>query len=347
VLANIGVEVDSRTASGQKERQMRKRSLLALLAAFTSVLAFSGAAHAKVPGPNGMIAFTRTDFSTGHDTTYIVNPDGGHLQALLPGIDTSGPHWSPDGSELALLDEDTPCPPCSASTIILNPDTGKYRVLPPPAAPDTSFGCSLWSPDASHFACGGESDANPSADGIYTIRTSDGGGLTRITDAGGGELTDIPIDYSPDGTRLVFGRVSSADHSCIKGSGLFVVNVDGSGLHRITPNGFCDDDGSWSPDGSKIIFEHEGSLFVVRPNGTGLANVPLTTGSNNFEGDATWSPDGTMTAFILFACTNVCDPGGIGTANADGKNVQQITAVPAGFHGFDHEADWGTHPLIR
>jgi Tol biopolymer transport system component len=294
-----------------------------------------------------MISFTRTDFSTGHDTTYIVNPDGSHLQALLPGIDTSGAHWSPDGSMLALLDEDTPCPPCSASTIILNPDTGQYRTLPPPALPDTSFGCSLWSPDATHFACTGESDNNPSVNGVYTIRTNDGGGLKRITDAGGNGLMDIPIDYSPDGKQLVFGRVSFQDHSCIKGSGLFVVNVDGTDPHRITPDGWCDDDGSWSPDGSRIIFEHRGSLFAVRPNGTGLANVPLTTGSNNFEGDATWSPDGTKMAFILFACTNVCSPGGIGTANADGKNVQQITAVPAGFSGFDHEADWGTHPLIK
>ena len=325
---------------------MRTRLLLIALAAIGIVIALTALpAAAKVPGQNGMIAFTRGDFSGGPDTTYIVNPDGSHLQALLPGIHTSGAHWSPDGSKLALLDEDAPCPPCSSPTIILNPDTGKYRVLAPPALPDTAFGCSLWSPDASHFACGGESDANPSANGIYTIRTRDGGGLTRITNAGGGELTDIPIDYSPDGTRLVFGRVSSADHSCINGSALYVVNIDGSGLHQITPDGFCDDDGSWSPDGSKIIFEHKGSLFVVRPNGTGLANVPLTTGSRNFEGDATWSPDGTKIAFILFTCTNVCSPGGIGTANADGKNVQQITAVPDGFNGFDHSADWGSHPI--
>lgn len=324
---------------------MRTRTFLIALAAIGVAVALTAIpAEARVPGQNGMVAFTRTDFSTGHDTTYIANPNGSHLQALLPGIDTGTPHWSPDGSRLALLDEDTPCPPCSASTIILNPDTGAYRVIPPPTLPDTAFGCSLWSPDGSHFACAGESDANPSVNGVYTIRTKDGGGLTRITNAGGGALTDIPIDYSPDGKQLVFGRVSSADHSCITGSGLFVVNVDGSGLHRITPNGFCDDDGSWSPDGSKIIFEHRGSLFVVRPNGTGLANVPLTTGSNNFEGDASWSPDGTKMAFILFACTSVCSPGGIGTANADGKNVQQITTAP---NGFDHEADWGTHPLIK
>ena len=322
-------------------------AFVALFAALAAVFAFP--APAKVPGQSGMISFTRSD-STGH-TTYVVNPDGSHLQALLPGIDTSGAHWSPDGSKLALLDEDTPCPPCSASTIILNPDTGKYRVLAPPALPDTAFGCSLWSPDASHFACAGESDPNPSVNGIYTIRTKDGGGLTRITDAGGGALMDIPIDYSPDGKQLVFGRASSADHSCITGSGLFVVNVGGSGLHRITPDGFCDDDGSWSPDGSEIAFEYGGALYVVHPDGTGLRPISRAANGRGFAGDFSWSPDGTKITFALF--TPIGPPGsgpnstyqeGIATANADGSNVQQITNGPWP-NGFDHEADWGPHPI--
>jgi Tol biopolymer transport system component len=330
---------------GPRGRRRGARAALALafvglFAALAAVFAFP--AHAKLPGLNGMIVFTRTDFNAQTDNTYIVNPDGSHLQALLPGIHTSGAHWSPDGSKLALLDEDTPCPPCSASTIILNPDTGKYRVLAPPALPDTSFGCSLWSPDASRFACAGESDNNPSVNGVYTIRTKDGGGLTRITDAGGGGLMDIPIDYSPDGKQLVFGRVSFQDHSCINGSGLFVVNVDGSGLHRITPNGFCDDDGSWSPDGSEIAFASgpccaPSNIWIVHPNGTGLMQLPIKAPRGGF-GDISWSPDGSKLAFIFGGPST---PEGIFTANADGTDLQPVTNSPV----FDHEADWGPHPI--
>jgi Tol biopolymer transport system component len=320
------------------------RTVLITLAAIGVAVALPAIpAEAKVPGSNGMIAFTRTNFSTGHDTTYIVNPDGSHLQALLPSIDTGAPHWSPDGSKLALFGEDTPCPPCSASTIILNPDTGAYRVIPPPTLPDTAFGCSLWSPDASHFACGGESDANPSVNGIYTIRTKDGGGLTRITNAGGGALTDIPIDYSPDGKQLVFGRVSSADHSCITGSGLFVVNVDGSGLHRITPNGFCDDDGSWSPDGSEIAFAAGGPftrIFVVHPDGTGLMQIPVPVTGVSGLADVGWSPDGSKLVFSLGSSLGL---NGIFTANANGSGLQQLTNSTV----FDHSADWGSHPLAK
>jgi Tol biopolymer transport system component len=45
---------------------------------------------------------------------------------------------------------------------------------------------------------------DPSRNGIYTIRSSDGGGLTRITSHPGGD--DNPGDDSPDGKRMVFVR---------------------------------------------------------------------------------------------------------------------------------------------
>jgi TolB protein len=287
-----------------------------------------------------MIAFTRTDRSTGLDRTYIVNPDGNHLQALFPGSDTGAPHWSPDGSKLALQYEDNPCPPCSASTIILNPDTGQKRLLSPPD-PNISTGCSLWSPDASHFACSGENESG-SANGMYTIRTKDGGGLTRITNAGGVELIDIPIDYSPDGTRIVFGRVSSDNHSCATRSALYVVNIDGSGLHRITPWGFCDDDGSWSPDGSEIAFAsgpccQPSNIYLVHPNGTGLMQLPIKAPAGGFA-DISWSPDGSKLAFS-FGGPSTSE--GIFTANANGTDLERVTTSTV----FDHEADWGPHPI--
>src|SRR5919109_664249 len=223
--------------------------------------------EAKVPGSNGLIAFVRSDNNTQIDTTYVVNPDGTHPKRLMVG---SNPHWSPNGSLLAIA---TPykgsC--CAAATTILNPDTGQTRVLKPPD-PSIASSCTLWSPDATHFACGLENDQNPSVNGVYTIRTSDGRGLTQITHPG--PMIDVPIDYSPDGKQIVFDRQDPFAQGCTRTSALYVVNVDGSGLHQITPGGFCDDDGSWSPDGSEIAFEHDSgrssSLVVVHPDGTGL-----------------------------------------------------------------------------
>jgi Tol biopolymer transport system component len=294
-------------------------------------------AGAKVPGPNGRIAFARQVDSAGDTVTYTVNPDGTQLKPLFT-VDFSGsPRWSPDGSQVAILSA-AGRPRGNVSAVIVNPDTGSYRVLLM-VEPKTLFTpCWVWSADGQRLACEGQGKTDPSLNGIYTIQSSDGRGLTRITNAGG--LDDIPIDYSPDGKQILFCRTDpSAPRPCVdKQSALFVVNVDGSGLHQITPGGFSDDDGSWSPDGTKIAFEHSGALFVVRPDGTGLAKIPLAIGSHSPAGDFSWSPDGTKIIFLLVTPTGE----GIATANADGSNVQQITNSPT----FDHQTDWGPHPLI-
>lgn len=327
---------------------MRKLAIAAAALTTLGVIWVSAPAQAKVPGPNGQIAFSRYDPAFGDDATYIVNPDGSNMRPLFPSFASNTPHWSPDGTQVAVVSGlGAACPPtCTGNTVIINPGTGAYRVLTPPDFPAVSTFCSLWSPDASHFACDGENDSDPSVNGIYTIRSFDGGGLTRITNAGG--AADIPIDYSPDGKQIVFGRVDPTDHHCTTTSALFVVNVDGTGLHQITPGGWCDDDGSWSPDGTKIAFAHGASIFTVHPDGTGLAKIPLATGSRSFGGDVSWSPDGKKIVFILFTPTGAPAGGpqgsfqeGIATANANGSDVQQLTNSPT----FDHQADWGPHPL--
>ena len=90
------------------------------------------AAGAKVVGANGQITFARFDPNVGDTVAFIANADGTGLRALFPGVQTGLPRWSPDGSRLAIqAGLDNPCPPCAASTIILNPDTGSYRILSP------------------------------------------------------------------------------------------------------------------------------------------------------------------------------------------------------------------------
>jgi Tol biopolymer transport system component len=190
------------------------------------------------------------------------------------------------------------------------------------------------------FLCDGENDDNPAVNGVYTIRSSDGGGLTRITVTPDG-MVDVPIAWSPGGRQIVFGRTSF--HDCSSKSAIYVVNADGTGLRRITPWGFCDDDGSWSPDGTRIAFvKDNGDIFTVHPDGTGLTQLPLETGSRTFAGDVAWSPDGARIVFILFLQTGAHSfVEGLGTANADGTNVRPITVSPT----FDHSADWGRAAL--
>ena len=320
---------------------MRKLIFLGSLVGVVAVMALTAAPGlGKVAGRNGRIAFARYDPVVGGTFTYTANPDGTDVKPLLSGYSSSLPRWSPDGSEVAVGSSlGAPCCTFPNSAVIVNPDTGSYRTLPI-QDPSVDTSCQIWSPDASHLACEGGNDSNPSVNGIYTIRSSDGGGLTRITNAGG--MHDVPIDYSPDGRQIVFGR-DGQNHNCTTTSALYVVNLDGSGLRRITPWGYCDDDGSWSPDGTKIAFAtSSGLILVVHPDGTGLKQIHLAISNAIGAGDVSWSPDGKKIAFLL-ATHNRSGTRreGIYTANADGSNVQQVTSSPSG----DSQTDWGPHPV--
>jgi TolB protein len=313
------------------------------IAIFALVLpmALAGPAGAQVTGSNGRIAFARVDPKVGDDATYVMNPDGSHLRRLFPGAST-GPHWSPDGRVIEIGACADP-PICDTAAVIVNPRTGTYRVLRQPQPKRLFTPCFIWTPDGRRLACEGQGQTDPSLTGIYTIRVSDGRGLTRITSNPGGD--DLPIDYSPDGRRLVFVRTDPSRPTSPPDANraLFVVNADGSGVHRITPWGFADDDGSWSPDGRLIAFEHNGNLFTVHPDGTDLENVPLRTRTAHYAaGDFSWSPDGTRVTFLLFTWNTPNGPvrQGIATASTDGSSVRWLTSGP----NFAHGTNWGTTP---
>ena len=149
---------------------MRKLLIVALLTAAVAVVAVASAA-AKPPGTNGLISFTRFEPALHQDVVYTINPDGSGERPLLVGAESG--HWSPDGSRILVG------PDCCAERM-LNPDNGSYSELPT-FYPDVGLflGCNLWSPDGAQLACEGFGD-QPGADGVYTIRSSDGGDVRRV-----------------------------------------------------------------------------------------------------------------------------------------------------------------------
>src|SRR5438552_8768223 len=169
-----------------------------------------GPVEAKAPGPNGRILFQRLVVEVSKNRvevfkryTYTANPDGSDVQPLTPNPLCSEQHrgqctaesefWSPDGSEV-LVEADV-CGLLNCAAFIVNPDTGAARTLPE-ADPPRPVHCGAWSPDGSRLACQvGNEDfgGDTSLDGIYTIRSSEGGGLKKVTD-----FLSFPADYSPD-----------------------------------------------------------------------------------------------------------------------------------------------------
>jgi Tol biopolymer transport system component len=292
----------------------------------------AGAAQAKVPGANGRIAFEQTDPSTEDDTfVFTANPDGSDVHQLVPSH-TCCANWSPDGSKIsiaALTDDER------ITTATVNPDGSDYEAKTIPD-PTLNLECAAWSPDGARFACEGWDDMHPErAAGLFSVRTSDFGGLARLTtNPFGGH--DIPGDYSPDGTRIAFLR---EDPMRPQGQvAVFVANSDGTSPRQVTPwaiTGCCKV--SWSPNGTQLLFDNgKGSLFTVKPDGSDLQKVPVGLHEGrSFAFVAGWSPDGKRIGFTL--CVQKRQQCDIYTMQPDGSDVVQVTNTPED-NEFD---DWG------
>ena len=64
--------------------------------------------------------------------------------------------------------------------MIIDPTDGTWHSLAPVGMPQVGTFCSLRSPDGTTFACQGGNDSDTSVNGIYTIRSSDGGGVRFV-----------------------------------------------------------------------------------------------------------------------------------------------------------------------
>jgi Tol biopolymer transport system component len=317
------------------------RSLITLALAVAAIAAIGAtAAAAKPPGTNGKIVTNSDNRVTGAEEIYTVNQDGTGRHLL--GFGETG-KWSPDGTNIALgLD----C--CGAG--ILNFDSGVFTALHLDTLyPNLFLGCGTWSPDGASLACEG-GFIDPTLQGVFTVRSSDGGGLQQITSDPFGD--DCPSDYSPSGKRLVV-TVGPPDGP----PALFVVNLQGRGRQQITPPGmefnFCN--GSWSPQGNEILFSahvpdgsYHSSIWVVHTDGSGLRQIPVPgCGGPNADPTTigcftpTWSPDGKK---IVFARRRGNEQSDLYTVNADGRGLFQVTNTP---DIDEFGGDWGTHPVTQ
>lgn len=299
--------------------------------------------QAKVPGPDGQIAFARRVGEASPDI-FIANPDGSHVQQVPleePAESFAIPVWSPDRTTLLIshLDrgENVPLefPPAT-----VKPDGSDFNIIVAHAEGSDVTDCPAWSANGARLLCdiGGFQGVPP---GVGSIRSSDGGGFRRLTTNPYG-TSDIPTDISPDGSRFVFMRFRLGGHPFkTQRAAIFVANVDGTGVRRVTPFGlpfphFEFATAQWSPDGQEIISQtRHGVLFVVHLDGTGITMIPLETGSPfYFAFEPDWSPDGSQIVFGMF----IGGQEDLYTANADGSDVVRITNTPK---KLEVAPDWG------
>jgi Tol biopolymer transport system component len=165
--------------------------------------------------------------------------------------------------------------------------------------------------------------------GVATMNPD--GTAQMLLRAGGSEPA-----WSPDGSKIAF-----ASGSPQTGTGISVMNADGSGVLVLTAGQLDDGQPSWSPDGRWIAFERYDpatyyQLYLIRANGTGLTRLRPT--GIDWAQDPTWSPDGSRIAFT--APTKypgyIEDLPDIYSMRPDGTDVRRLTNDP----DYDAEPSW-------
>ncbi|MBS1847875.1 MAG: PD40 domain-containing protein [Actinobacteria bacterium] len=197
----------------------------------------------------------------------------------------------------------------------------------------------------------------------------DGSANVLLTAPSSGSYDTGP-DWSPDGSRIVYARMSESggsirvmnadgtgDHS-IFGPGseptwspdgtkiafiaidpvtfarhLTIMHADGTGATPVSPALTNESSPTWSPDGAWIAYEQDDDIWKIHPDGSTPVNITNTPSEREEMPD--WSPDGSLIAY-----DHLDDPSSterdIWTIRPDGTGATDITNAP----GYDSSAAW-------
>ncbi len=112
---------------------------------------------------------------------------------------------------------------------------------------------------------------------MYVV-DADGTHRGRVTRS---PTSEVAVDWSPDGRRLVVERHGR----------LYLIGADGRDERLLTAGSSP----SWAPKGGRIAFIRKADVFVIESNGHGLRRI---TTSDAPDGEPAWSPDGKRLAFV-------------------------------------------------
>ncbi len=232
-----------------------------------------------------------------HHEIFTIDVDG---EGLVQLTDNTAwdlyPAWSPDGSAIAFLS----LRDADLDIYVMDADGSDQRRLFDSGGHDADID---WQGDLIAFTSGSR----------IWLMNSDGSNARPITDPPrAGEWGDsvLPFgDYdpriSPNGEKVVFSRLVD-DESQHGNYDLFLVNIDGTDLTRLTETGYTQGVADWSSDGESLIYilaavGEEGRYDLYRMNADGTDNHNATP--ENFPDNllihwAVFSPDDSTIYFV-------------------------------------------------
>ena len=276
----------------------------------------------------------------GNAEIYVMNPDGSQPINLTSDPDDDyNAVWSPDGTEIAFISQRDG----NSEIYVMGADGSNPTNLTQHEDADYF---PVWSPNGNRIAFMTNREMNGLVvmeatpkimilfDTEIFVMNADGSGQTNLTDH---SAWDGYPSWSPDGSKIVFQSDRDPGPSELLvvvpenlGSEIYSMNADGSSPTALSWNPEDDTYPTWSPDGSKIVFQsyRDGNweIYTMNPDGTGQTRL---TNHPDADSDATWSPNGDWITFRSYRDGNA----EIYKMTPTGGFTTRLTTSPDG--------DWG------
>ncbi len=274
------------------------------------------------------IAFTsfREDENTGRSNfdIYRINEDGTSEKRLTTHsypYSAYMPAWSPDGTQIAFIQNHEGNTLTDFSLYVIDADGGNERRV----SPDVGIGFHnpVWCSNGRIVVTYINFDLGVSG----TARINpDGSGFSSVLEEPffGNTIGTTSPTCSPDGSEIAFSTLRDGNGE------IYVMRADGSNQRNLTNSPFAEFQPSWSPDGSQILFYSDrddggNHIYVMSSDGSNVKR--LTTSGSNV--DAVWSSDGSRIVFIRDFQVWLMNPDGSGLVQLTSPGVEEGDGYPS------------------